>query len=151
MAVKSDGTVTKTGETASKLSTPIVILATAVLIFFIALTLYLYKFVDAEEPAWQRMIYLYGGIQAVAFGAAGYLFGREVSRKQAEDAEKRADEKTKEADDAKTKGHELKGMILGKLPSASGPKATYDSLSPTEAKARGDLDDLAATARAFFP
>ena len=42
---------------------------------------------DAEELDWSRLIYLFSGVEAIVFAAAGFLFGREVNRKRAENAE----------------------------------------------------------------
>ena len=47
--------------------------------------------VAATELAWQRYVYLLTGIEAIAFAAAGYLFGREVNRGAVQQAEKRAE------------------------------------------------------------
>ncbi len=41
----------------------------------------------AEEPEWSRLIYLFSGVEAIVFAAAGFLFGKEVNRKRAENAE----------------------------------------------------------------
>jgi len=42
---------------------------------------------DAKELDWSRLIYLFSGVEAIVFAAAGFLFGREVNRKRAENAE----------------------------------------------------------------
>jgi hypothetical protein len=36
----------------------------------------------ASETVWARSVYLYAGIEAMAFGAAGFFFGKEVTRGQ---------------------------------------------------------------------
>jgi hypothetical protein len=43
------------------------------------------------EIQWGRNAYLYGGVEALAYAAAGFLFGREVNRQRAEKAEQTAD------------------------------------------------------------
>jgi hypothetical protein len=43
------------------------------------------------EIEWGRNAFLYGGIEALAYAAAGFLFGREVNRQRAESAEANAD------------------------------------------------------------
>src|ERR1051325_3701224 len=72
---------------------------------------------NAAEPLWSRSAYIYGGVEAIAFAAAGFLFGREVHRKRAEEAEKRADDNQQQADQAKTKATEAetKGRSLAQL------------------------------------
>ena len=42
---------------------------------------------SADELVWTRYVYLLSGVEAIAFAAAGFLFGKEVHRKQAENAE----------------------------------------------------------------
>lgn len=47
---------------------------------------------DASETIWGRYVFLLGGLEAIVFTAVGWLFGREVNRKQAEQAETAQDE-----------------------------------------------------------
>jgi len=42
------------------------------------------KITDAQ---WNRYVYLVNGVEAIVFAAAGFLFGREVNRQRAENAE----------------------------------------------------------------
>jgi hypothetical protein len=134
---------------APKLNTPVTYVAIFVLVSFGAITYVLYTMIETtNEATWHRLIFLYGGIEAIAFAAAGYLFGREVSRKHAENAEERADQKTQEAEDAKKKGHELKGLILGR----KGATALRDLRDlPRGERTGSDLDELAARAQELFP
>jgi hypothetical protein len=53
--------------------------------------------VDAKDPDWSRLVYLFSGVEALAFGAAGFFFGREVHRGRAEAAESRADAESRRA------------------------------------------------------
>ena len=55
---------------------------------------------DATELEWQRDVYLLSGVEAVAFAAAGFLFGKEIHRQQAEQATARADKAEEKAADA---------------------------------------------------
>jgi hypothetical protein len=55
---------------------------------------------DATELEWQRDVYLLSGVEAVAFAAAGFLFGKEVHRQQAEQATARADKAEEKAAEA---------------------------------------------------
>lgn len=68
---------------------------------FTVFIFFLLKHLDYGEPEWSRTIYLFGGVEAVAFTAFGYFFGKEVHRERAEKAEKKVDEATKEASSAK--------------------------------------------------
>lgn len=48
------------------------------------------------EIQWGRNAYLYAGVEALAYAAAGFLFGREVNRQRAERAEENADRAQRE-------------------------------------------------------
>jgi hypothetical protein len=52
---------------------------------------YLMKHVGAAQTEWDRLVYVFGGVEAIAFAAAGYFFGREVHRERANKAENKAD------------------------------------------------------------
>lgn len=52
------------------------------------------------EVQWGRNAYLYAGVEALAYAAAGFLFGREVNRRRAEKAEENADRAQREANAA---------------------------------------------------
>ncbi len=117
---------------------------------------------QAPEVQWQRYIYLYGGVEAIAFAAAGFLFGREVNRQRAENAEANADTKTEEAKRAgqgeaaaNQKGQDLTKAILAKL-TPSTADALYGSLGKSNAEAvqtlaRSQLQELADIATGLFP
>jgi len=62
----------------------------------------------AEELEWTRLVYLLSGVEAIAFAAAGYFFGRVVNRERAEGAEKRASEAQVDASEAQAKMTEAK-------------------------------------------
>jgi len=55
---------------------------------------------NATELEWQRDVYLLSGVEAVAFAAAGFLFGKEVHRQQAEQAMARAGKAEEKAAEA---------------------------------------------------
>jgi len=86
-------------------------IALALLVGYAITLIVLFKLADnsnVSEPVWSRYIYLLGGLEAVVFTAVGWLFGREVNRKQAEQAEKATDEAT----EAKKTGEGLKQAVL---------------------------------------
>ncbi|GEM84005.1 hypothetical protein [Meiothermus hypogaeus] len=62
----------------------------AVLGGFAVLVVYMFSLLASSETTWSRALYLFAGVEAMAFAAAGYLFGREVNRQRAESAERRA-------------------------------------------------------------
>ncbi len=49
------------------------------------------------EVQWGRNAYLYAGVEALAYAAGGFLFGREVNRQRAEKAEETGDRARREA------------------------------------------------------
>ena len=45
---------------------------------------------DAKETTWTRLAWLFASVEAIAFGAAGALFGSTIQRQRAEQAEEAA-------------------------------------------------------------
>lgn len=76
-------------------------IAVVILVGFAAIVVYMLRYSGAKttEVVWNRRVFVFGGIQAIAFTAVGWLFGREVNRGTAEAAQEQAKEA---ADDAKT-------------------------------------------------
>src|SRR5262249_7915474 len=113
---------TAMSDTTIRLSTPVAIIAVVILAGFAYLFYNMYELASTDQPQlWERRMALYGTVEALAFTAAGYLFGKEVHREQAAKAEKRADDKTSDAERAKTeaasaeaKGRSLREMIEAK-------------------------------------
>jgi hypothetical protein len=60
----------------------------------------------ADERHWTRATYLFGSVEAIAFAAAGFLFGREVHRQQAAKAEQRAAEAERNTKEASSRAAE---------------------------------------------
>jgi hypothetical protein len=106
------------------------------------LVAYLIQNVAADEPTWQRYTYLLTGVEAVVFAAVGWLFGREVHREQAANAEKARTEADKDKQDAvaaaavaDTKGRELARAII----SAGGGSEGPDRIVPANDVSMGQL------------
>ena len=105
---------------------------------------------------------LYGAVEALAFTAAGFLFGKEVHREQAQNAEKRADAKTaeaqaanKDAAEATARGRDLRDAIRAKH-SSIGKGATLESLDAETGRTAADthqrhLAELVTLAQSLFP
>lgn len=52
----------------------------AVLLAFGSVAVYMLSVAtDADPDVWQRRVYVFSGVQAIAFTAVGWLFGREVN------------------------------------------------------------------------
>jgi flagellar basal body-associated protein FliL len=69
----------------------IIVIAVVVLAAFAVLIAYMMLHLESDETTWTRALYLYGGVEAIAFAAAGFLFGKEVSREQVDKAENQAE------------------------------------------------------------
>lgn len=82
------------------LASPAVGAAVLVLVFYLALTGYLIAQVGTDETSWTRLSFLYGGLEAVVFAAAGALFGSTFQVRRANKAEERAEKTAEEAEDA---------------------------------------------------
>ena len=133
------------------------VIALAVIIGYVYFVIHMFGMTEVkDETVWTRATFLLTGYEAIAFAAAGYIFGKEVHRKQAEKAEEKADEAMDEAakakegeNDALSKGYRL----------AEAVKARASALAPTEeelvakgfSSAGGGSDYLANLAEKLFP
>ena len=78
------------------------ILAVIIFIAYIIFIIYLITKTSTENDLlWTRLLYLFTGIEAIVFAALGYVFGRDINRSRAENAEKDAEKAKK--DEAKAK------------------------------------------------
>jgi hypothetical protein len=136
------------------------IIAVLCLIGFAWLVVFLLGMLNAQEPAWTRAVYLLSGVEAVAFAAAGFLFGREVNRERAEKAEKRADvaadkaaAESKKASEAETKGNSLAALIRSKSDSLARKTADLEELRgvPDRKATPAGLEELVDMADRLFP
>ena len=66
--------------------------ALVVLVAFAVLVGVLISEVDTEETRWARLAWMFASVEAIAFGAAGALFGSSIQRERAERAETEAAE-----------------------------------------------------------
>jgi hypothetical protein len=82
-----------------------------------AFAVFAYFLVDnadtTDQREWERWVYVFGAVEAIAFAAIGWVFGREVNRERAEKAETRADVATDKEKAERAKGAKLAGMVLG--------------------------------------
>ena len=82
-----------------------ILVAVVALISYAAFIYHMSNLASATNPAtneivWTRLVYLFSGVEGIAFAAAGFLFGREVNRARAETAEARAKSEQRRADRA---------------------------------------------------
>lgn len=74
--------------------------AIVILVGFIGSTIFMLLQSSLTDVQWSRDIYLFGGIEAIAFAAAGFLFGTQVQRQQVQAANDRAQQANSRAQDA---------------------------------------------------
>lgn len=118
------------------------IAALVALVTFAAFTAYMIVQADGEnEVTWTRLAWLFSSVEAIAFGAAGALFGASVQRERAENAE--ADARVNA--DAATRGRALAAVV----------KADAQAATRGRDEPEGETTSVAArharVARELFP
>lgn len=111
--------------------------ALVALVAFGAFVFHLIGQVATEEVRWTRLAWLFASVEAIAFGAAGALFGSNIQRERAERAELQAtlnaEQATQNADIA------AKGRALAATLQAEADTALPEAGSPLE-KLTGGMD-----------
>lgn len=91
---------------------------------------------DSSETTWSRLIFLFGSLQALAFAAAGALWGTSVQQERVAAAEKKADESAGDA----SNGRALAAVIKADARSVvDQPEVTYRGGSPGTPGAGNDV------------
>jgi hypothetical protein len=109
---------------------------------------YLVGQVDTDnEVSWTRLAWLFASVEAIAFGAAGALFGATIQRQRAEKAESAASQNA----DAAAKGRALAETLKAEEPSGSASEGfeAFGSAVPSEAAQVAQRH--ASLARELFP
>ncbi len=131
------------------------IAAVAVLIVWLGMLWWLILHTDAAEVTWARWLTVLASLEAVAFAAAGAIFGTTVQRERVAKAESRA---AKAEDDAKgsakeaANGRALAEAVKSRARAQPAP-ASAGGIERTS-RSTGDapqLDDLAQLAHRLFP
>jgi hypothetical protein len=163
MPTNSDSTANESktnGEHGGFKTTAATIAAIVAIVGFAVLLIFMVGLIGAEEKVWTRASFLLNGVEAIAFAAAGFLFGKEVHREQAEKAEKRADDSGKQASDAEkraadaeAKGTALVGIIKAKAEGSRDKARTYALLGADKAAESVDveLNEMVRMAEHLFP
>src|SRR5579871_1831783 len=106
-----------------------------VVAFWLVMIVFLTRHVGDVEVQWSRLVFLLSSIEAVAFAAAGALFGTQIQRQRVTDAKERADKAEKEATtnkDAAVKGKALAAVVKSEARSAGhGQGITRTSVAGT--------------------
>jgi hypothetical protein len=92
--------------------------------FFAGMTLYMLRLVGVSEQEWSRAVYVFSGVQAVAFAATGFFFGREVHRGRADTAEREREAARTAAREAERRGGELARAVRG----LTKPESRFESV-----------------------
>lgn len=123
----------------------------AVLVGFAVLVVYMFSLLASSETTWNRALYIFAGVEAIAFAAAGYLFGREVNRQRAESAERRASQAEQTAAkaalravEAETKGQSLRAVIQARA------SVQLEDSDP-RVRAAEEMNQLSRLAEELFP
>jgi hypothetical protein len=66
---------------------------------------------QASDASWARLIVVLNGVEAVAFAAAGFLFGTQVNRAKAEEATARANQATDVANEASVRARDAQAKL----------------------------------------
>jgi hypothetical protein len=96
---------------------------------------------NINEIEWGRNVYLYSGLEALAYAAAGFLFGREVNRQRAERAEENADKAQK---DASAANKDASAAHRAAADSAAGGKALAEGVRALDEAQSAGAADFAA-------
>jgi uncharacterized membrane protein YsdA (DUF1294 family) len=142
--------VASAGHPTAPLSGPALITAFVVLVAFTAFVWYMITQQSVAETTWSRLAWLFSSVEAIAFGAAGALFGSSIQRQRAEKAEAAAERNA----DTAAKGQALAASIKADDPGTAAGRSGLERLGATgqAGKAAEDLAARhAAIARELFP
>lgn len=155
--LKTNRTAKKNADSRDWLGSIPYIIAVAALIAYGFFIHFLLGKVGDDEPEWSRSIFLFSGVEAIVFAAAGFLFGREVNRKRAQNAEeeKKVAEKQKEEAKEKEVKERNNALILGAMaiqaektaPSVPDQSSALEGMTPTPTS----LGSIAEKARRMYP
>jgi hypothetical protein len=135
-----------------RLEKAIAVVLIALFVVFIVVLIFL-----RASPHWDRLIFLFGGLEALVFAAAGALFGTGVQRAQTVQAQQVADQERQRADaneaDA-VHGQAIAAMVRAKTdnPGAGAePEGRGARPAPGAGSSDGSLADLRQVVDDWFP
>jgi hypothetical protein len=104
---------------------------------------------DASETQWTRLTFVFASVEAIAFAAAGALFGVTVQRERVEKAEQRAEQNESEA----TAGRALATMALADEAQVieQDRDSAFESYGPEQERETDVRRRHAEAARRLFP
>ncbi|HEX6518837.1 MAG TPA: hypothetical protein VF070_02325 [Streptosporangiaceae bacterium] len=146
-------TATPTNKTTSEKRTGIsgipMIVAVAAILVWVGFIIAMALSTNASDNQWTRLVYVFGSVEAIAFAAAGALFGVTVQRDRVEKAEKVAEQNAQDA----ASGRALAAVNLadeGQIVQRDGG-SVFESYGPDDAKDAEIRRRHATAARRLFP
>src|SRR6185369_4528360 len=146
MAMSSSTENTQTPKSESLMDLLKFLIAVAAMLAFGWFVYHLLGQTKLEEKEWSRTVYLFQGVEAIAFAAAGFMFGKEVHRQRADKAEKRAEKNEEGAAKGKALADLVKAKAADHPARASRLAAARTPESSLAEAGRTDLEDLAKSA-----
>jgi hypothetical protein len=122
------------------------VVAIAALFGFALLVIHMLRMTSADDKTWTRTTYLLHSVEAIAFAGAGFLFGKEVHRQQAEKAESRANIAEQDARNGRALALSIKAKALTQ-PTTSGVSTSGGAAQ----RAQDSLAELVGMANRLFP
>ncbi|HPW73569.1 MAG: hypothetical protein WAZ20_09565 [Methanothrix sp.] len=110
----------------------IIIAAWLILVYFLLINR------GESELLWSRSMFVFGSVEAIAFAAAGYYFGKEVHRERADKAEARDQKHEADANKFKTNGWKL----LNEITALTSMHASGFNLISSQTTRTGLLDTI---------
>lgn len=123
--------------------------AIAAIVLWAVFVVVMFLLSDSNETQWTRVVYIFGSVEAIAFAAAGALFGITVQRERVERAEKKADANEKDA----ASGRALAAVNLadgGQIVDQDG-ESRYEAFGAEDAPDADVRRRHAEAARRLFP
>jgi hypothetical protein len=114
---------------------------------------------DSNDPGWTHRLLIFSGIEAIAFAALGWLFGREINRHavdQVDEAQEKAQQAAKESGEVAGRGQALADAVRAQAEAGAEEEARAIA-GAEEGRERGpvgasrSVDNLRALADRLFP
>jgi len=137
-------------ETAAPLSTVAVIVAVGLVVAYLIAVALQWNERDASEVLYGRGLHLIGGLEALAFAAAGALLGNAVQRQVTEEAKKKASDEKKRADENAAAGEAGRAMVsLARAKVSASSEGVRRYQLDAAGSVRTEMEELLAVARQY--
>ena len=140
------------------------VVAVCALLLFLVLVILMFLHRSGSDAAWARLVYLLTGVEAVAFAGAGWIFGKEVHRGEAQRAEKQVQTEQQRASQAEDDARQAsRAAETERLRGVRIAQAVETAHTQQPARRRGEqevaastesgnaLDSVADLARRLYP